>query len=212
MSVSREVVGGNSPVWAGPSLCGLGLAAWIGAGAMAHADDLEPSPAVVPSQVEGLGAEDVVAADRQRDEEREQDVVIIEDEDPPAQAPSAPVEAAEPCAPSIEHTFANGESDLDRADDLAAMARAAATFADHKLVIEGYASAEGSERANLELSHRRAQRAKAELVELGVEESRITVQAFGEYRPNMAGDETRDRRVIVRVEGLATCPDEDAEE
>ena len=79
-------------------------------------------------------------------------------------------------------------------------------FPDHKVVVEGYASADGSEQNNLQLSYRRATRAKATLVKHGIDDARITVQAFGEYRPNLDGDIDRDRRVIVKVQGVAACP------
>lgn len=64
------------------------------------------------------------------------------------------------------------------------------------IVIEGYASADGSEQYNQKLSEKRAQAVKDKLVELGVDPSRLEVAAFGESK--FAGDEpnaTQDRRV-----------------
>ncbi len=67
---------------------------------------------------------------------------------------------------------------------------------DGVLVIEGYASADGSEEYNLKLSEKRAQAVKDKLVELGADASRLETRAFGESKS--AGDEpnaTQDRRV-----------------
>jgi len=123
-----------------------------------------------------------------------------------------PPKEPEVCAPQVELMFANGESELDRVEILRGFTATAEQFPDRKIVVEGYASADGTEQGNLQLSHRRASRAKANLVEQGIEEDRISVQAFGEYRPNLDGDIERDRRVIVKIQGVAACPEKAAEE
>ena len=213
MAASRLVVGENSPAWLGPTLLSLGLVAWTGAGAMAHPGAPE-LPAVKTAEVALPEAEEA--------EEAEEDpvVLIIEDDDePPLSTPRVPP-AATPsvaagevaCAPSIELMFANGESDVDRADLLRGFEVTAKAFPDHKIVVEGYASVDGSASGNLQLSHRRASRAEAKLVEQGISAERVTVQAFGEYRPNLVGDVGRDRRVVVRIDGVETCPKKAAEE
>ena len=64
------------------------------------------------------------------------------------------------------------------------------------IVIEGYASADGSEEYNLKLSEKRAEAVKNKLVELGADASRIETKAYGESKT--AGEEpnaTQDRRV-----------------
>jgi peptidoglycan-associated lipoprotein len=191
----------NSPVWLGPSLLVVGTLAWTSAGALAHAQVQAP-PTVEVSLDDPVPRTDPVEA-----------VAPIEVAPAPQPEPKpAPQQIAEPCAPVVELTFANGGATVDRSDDLRRIVAAAAEFPDHKLVVEGYASAAGAAATNLQLSHRRARRAKRKLVAAGVEAGRITVQAFGEYRPNVDGDEARDRRVIVKIEGVATCPDQAAEE
>lgn len=212
MAVSRVVVGGNSPAWLGPTLLGLGLVAWTGAGAMAETDAPAP-PAAKAAEVN----EPSPAADADEGEA----IVIVEDGDeapePDAARPAAdspPRAAAEPevCAPIVELMFANGESEVDRTELLRGFITTAEAFPDHKIVVEGYASADGSEQGNLHLSHRRATRAKANLIKQGIDAERISVQAFGEYRPNLDGDADRDRRVVVKIQGVATCPEKAAEE
>ena len=199
--VATRVNGGRSPAWLGPTMVAIGLVAWGGAGASAH---VEPEP-----------SEHVETQPVTQEEAETEDVVIVSDDVAP---PHAPPEAdgqppvVDVCAPVVELNFAPGESEVARAASLDVVERAAREFPDHTIVVEGYASAEGSATANLQLSHRRAKRAKRKLVARGVGADRISVQAFGEYRPNLDGDAERDRRVVVKIEGVATCPDEVAEE
>ena len=209
MSGSNRFVGGNSPSWLAPALLAVGTLAWLGAGvsaASAGTDEASPS---APTPDATVPPDD--------------DPVVVVDEEPtpdptlpppkavePSTAAAAPVPPRE-CAPSVELTFAVGESAVDAAG-LETMAEVAAKYPDKKIVIEGYASAAGAAGSNLKLSHRRALRAKTKLIAQGVDASRITVQAFGEYRPNLGGDENRDRRVVMRIEGVAACPDQAAEE
>lgn len=213
VAVSWLVVGENSPAWLGPVLLGLGLVAWTGAGTMVHAGAPEP-PTVKTADV----------AQPETEETEEDPIVIVEDGDegplPTPRASSSSSFAATPsaateevaCAPSVEFMFANGESDVDRADLLHGFEATAKAFPDHKIVIEGYASVDGSASGNMQLSHRRASRAEARLVKQGISAERITVQAFGEYRPNLVGDVERDRRVVVKIDGIETCPKRGAEE
>lgn len=212
MAVSRVVLGGNSPAWLGPTLLGLGLVAWTGAGAMANADVPEP-PAAKVAEVARPPAnvvEDVEAPTPPATEDDDEEaIVIVDDAEPSAAAvPTTPAV----CAPQVELMFANGESEVDRTEILRGFKATAEKFPDHKIVVEGYASADGSEQGNLQLSHRRASRAKSNLVKQGIDAARITVQAFGEYRPNLDGDIDRDRRVIVKMQGVAACPEKAAEE
>ena len=57
------------------------------------------------------------------------------------------------------------------------------------LLIEGYASAEGEQDYNLELSVNRAQAVRKYLITLGVDPSRLEVQGFGTSDP--IGDNSR---------------------
>ena len=70
------------------------------------------------------------------------------------------------------------------------------------ILIEGHASTDGGEDSNLNLSLKRAESVKSKLIELGVDESRIEVKAFGETMPVEGEDsiETRSksRRVVFK--------------
>ncbi len=70
------------------------------------------------------------------------------------------------------------------------------------ILIEGHASTDGSEKSNLDLSLRRAESVKSKLIELGIDESRIEVNALGETMPIVGEDsiETRSksRRVVFK--------------
>ncbi len=51
------------------------------------------------------------------------------------------------------------------------------------LIIEGYASSDGDDAYNIELSIKRAQAVKAYLVEIGVSKDRLEVRGLGEAEP-----------------------------
>ena len=67
--------------------------------------------------------------------------------------------------------------------------------------VEGHANTVGNPDANQALSQRRAELVKDYLVELGVDESRISVQAFGSERPEFQpGSSGKNRRVVLSVD------------
>jgi len=194
---SRRVVGEHTPTWACAGLLALGLGSWAAAGGIAHAGFSGArarvgvwAPLAVPRPpAEGAAA----SATAQKDQ-----VVILP--------------AVEACAPVVELRFDHGAADVSDAENLREIAAAASSFKLRKVVVEGYASTTGPSHKNLKLSHRRARRAKAELVQLGVDAGRITIQAFGEYRPSLRGNESRDRRVVVRIEGVLPCVEREGAE
>ena len=57
-----------------------------------------------------------------------------------------------------------------------------------KVLIQGHASEDGSSEYNMTLSRKRADAVKAKLIELGVDSSRLEVEAYGETKP--IGDNT----------------------
>ena len=71
------------------------------------------------------------------------------------------------------------------------------------VLVQGHASEDGSEEYNLALSQKRAEVVKAKLVELGIDASRLEVEAFGEQQP--IGDNTttegrvKNRRVAFKA-------------
>lgn len=70
----------------------------------------------------------------------------------------------------------------------------------HTLMVEGHSSTGGPAKLNQDLSERRAQAVKDQLIELGVDEANIEISAFGMTRPAYRpGTNPKNRRVIIRV-------------
>ena len=68
------------------------------------------------------------------------------------------------------------------------------------VLVQGHASEDGSEEYNLSLSQKRAEAVKAKLVELGIDASRLEVEAFGEQQPIGDNTTTEGRAKSRRVE------------
>lgn len=187
--------GVDAPSWAGPMMLLVGTVAW---GASALAAD-EPDP------VTSKEAREVVEP-ASATVEPPPPPPVVEEEAARAEEPVI-VEEPQPCAPVVELSFAPGKTaaNADNAERLRQIVESAQQWPEHKLVIEGYADATGSDYVNLRLSHERAAGVRDRLAEQGVEEDRLVVQAFGEFRPNISGDADRDRRVVVRIQGIAQC-------
>jgi OOP family OmpA-OmpF porin len=66
-----------------------------------------------------------------------------------------------------------------------------------KFILKGYASAEGTDAHNMELSIDRANAVKAYLVNSGVNEANLKAQGYGEANP-VADNTTEDGRVLNR--------------
>ncbi len=66
-----------------------------------------------------------------------------------------------------------------------------------RLLVTGHSDASGTERANMELSRRRAQVVRYYLLERGIANDRVTASHFGEQRPEWGAG--FDRRVEVRL-------------
>ena len=71
------------------------------------------------------------------------------------------------------------------------------------VLVQGYASEDGSNAYNQELSQKRAEAVKAKLIELGIPSARLEVQAFGESRPIVDKNEALSRAKSRRVEFTA---------
>ncbi|AFD08480.1 OmpA family protein [Solitalea canadensis] len=69
-----------------------------------------------------------------------------------------------------------------------------------KLLLEGHASAEGTEAYNMDLSKRRATSVKKALVKAGVKSGNITTKGYGETRPVASNDTEEGRQKNRRVE------------
>ena len=72
-----------------------------------------------------------------------------------------------------------------------------AAYPDMRVLVTGHSDATGGDRANMELSRRRAQVVRYYLLEHGVTPERVTAAHFGEQRPEWGG--AFDRRVEVRL-------------
>ena len=68
------------------------------------------------------------------------------------------------------------------------------------LLIEGYASSDGDEDYNIELSVKRAEAVRQYLVNLGIPESRLKVQGFGEGAPIGDNEDPKGRAINRRVQ------------
>ena len=122
-----------------------------------------------------------------------------EPEPEPAQ-PEPPAEKAPKGKFASHYFFGNASSALtaQSSKKLKATARWLKANPDKSIVVEGHASTNGNHNANRNLSEKRAEAVKAQLVELGVDESRISVEAFGSDRPEFEpGASAKNRRVII---------------
>ncbi|MEO6687430.1 MAG: OmpA family protein, partial [Dyadobacter sp.] len=71
---------------------------------------------------------------------------------------------------------------------------------DLKFEIGGHTDSEGNDAYNLKLSQQRTDAVKAKLVELGIDDSRITTKGFGETKPIASNDTPEGRASNRRVE------------
>lgn len=98
--------------------------------------------------------------------------------------------------------FANDSAALTDVS-LANIADAYETILDspeHRIVLHAHTSAPGKARHNLELSKRRGAAVRSALIQLGLDPSRITVEAYGEQNLLSHGNTEADHRVNRRVE------------
>ena len=98
--------------------------------------------------------------------------------------------------------FATGKADIRSGaqrsiDKLAAFLTAQPN---RNVVIEGYTDSVGSDKYNLDLSERRAESAKNELVARGIGGERITTRGFGKRDPVASNDTPEGRQLNRRVE------------
>ncbi|HWB93718.1 MAG TPA: OmpA family protein [Puia sp.] len=72
--------------------------------------------------------------------------------------------------------------------------------ADLKFEIDGYTDSDGSDDANMKLSQDRADAVKSQLVQMGVDEARLTAKGFGETKPIDKNDSAEGKANNRRVE------------
>ena len=72
-----------------------------------------------------------------------------------------------------------------------------------KIILEAHTDSVGNENYNLQLSQRRAQSAKSQLISMGIESERITATGYGETKPLVENNSTenmkKNRRVTARI-------------
>lgn len=99
------------------------------------------------------------------------------------------------------------DSDVLLADSypkLDAVAEVMKNHGDYKLTIDGYTDNTGDSKHNHELSLKRAEAAKARLIEDGISADRITTHGYGEERPIATNDTPEGRAKNRRVEFLVS--------
>jgi len=73
-----------------------------------------------------------------------------------------------------------------------------------KVILEAHTDSVGNAKYNLDLSQRRADSTKAQLISMGISEERITAIGYGETKPlvenNSAANMQKNRRVTARIE------------
>lgn len=122
-----------------------------------------------------------------------------EEETPPP--PPPPSQPPEPIVLQ-DLTFAHDSAALTGAS-LATIANVYSTILDypnHRIVLHAYTSAPGAAEYNLRLSERRGAAVRSALIQLGLDPSRITVEAYGEQNLLSHGNTEADHRVNRRVE------------
>ena len=87
---------------------------------------------------------------------------------------------------------------------LDAVAEIMKNHSDYKLTIDGYTDNTGDSKHNHELSYKRAEAAKARLIEDGISADRITTHGYGEERPIATNETPEGRAKNRRVEFLVS--------
>ncbi|MDZ7691742.1 MAG: DUF6089 family protein [Balneolaceae bacterium] len=89
---------------------------------------------------------------------------------------------------NIEFEYNASEVAENSYDDLNMLAQIMNDYSGLEVRVEGHADERGSSDYNMNLSEQRAEAVKDFLVKEGVNESRITTEAYGETRPDMKGN------------------------
>jgi sortase system peptidoglycan-associated protein len=109
---------------------------------------------------------------------------------------------------SLDVLFLSGSTSIEEfyKSRLQSVAKLMQKMPDTDIQLEGYSDRRGDEDANLALSSERLVSVRNELVQAGIDESRIHMNAFGEQkfasRPGDLEAYTFDRRVVIRFDYL----------
>ena len=96
--------------------------------------------------------------------------------------------------------FDKAELSAQAAPRMDKLASFLAQFPDRKVLIEGFTDSVGNDRYNLSLSERRAQAARAALVQRGVDRARIAARGYGNRHPVASNASPEGRAMNRRVE------------
>lgn len=139
---------------------------------------------------------------------------IKEEIQPEAEAPPAPIPAAEPAPERMKYCISlNIEFDIDRAiirpeyhDEVAKVGDFMKKFPTTTALIEGYTDEVGSDDYNMKLSQRRAESVVKYLVEhFGIDQSRLAAVGYGKSKP--IADNTTDtgKQKNRRINAIIDC-------
>ena len=145
--------------------------------------------------------------------ETQQQTVVLQESPPPTAAgqPAPEPQKAEKAALNVtvpsEVLFDVGSSALSEhgRQKMMEVAEILKEYPDSDVVIQGYTSSEGDDQMNYDLSVRRAQVVKNQLVANGVNPSRLYAQGMGESHP-VASNETEAGRVQNRRVEIIIIP------
>ena len=123
---------------------------------------------------------------------------------PPAQTPAPTPPPPPPAPPAPDYNFSNIQFEFDsgilKTESYPILDKAAVEMKKDPsaaFILKGYASAEGSDAHNMQLSIDRANAVKTYLVNTGVNGANISTKGFGEANP-VADNSTESGRVINR--------------
>lgn len=138
---------------------------------------------------------------------------VVQAPPPPVESPAQPVQQTPPPpppapapapAPAPDYNFSNIQFEFDsgilKTESYPILDKAAAEMKKDPsatFILKGYASAEGSDAHNMELSADRANAVKVYLVNTGVNAANLTAKGYGESNP-VADNSTEAGRVINR--------------
>ncbi|PIU55860.1 MAG: hypothetical protein COS89_06610 [Deltaproteobacteria bacterium CG07_land_8_20_14_0_80_38_7] len=101
----------------------------------------------------------------------------------------------------LHFAFNSDHIDLKENNQLRDIAQNFAQNNDCSVIVEGHTDSIGSERYNVRLSQKRAERVKQYLIWFGANKDQITVQYYGETKPidtnKTTKGRTKNRRVVI---------------
>ncbi|MDR1555390.1 MAG: OmpA family protein [Campylobacteraceae bacterium] len=106
----------------------------------------------------------------------------------------------------LKINFASNKADIldEFKPEIESIAKILKNETDYKVILEGHTDSTGSKELNEELSERRAKSVAQELLNLGIDESRITTEWFGPEKPVATNSNAEGRAKNRRIEAIFT--------